>query len=77
MLAWILPRGAGWAVHLAGLGYTLLTVYALQQAFGGRARFDWTPESGGVLLAGGVALGIATLYALCFGRLTRTRPSGD
>ena len=74
MLAWLLPRGAGWAVHLAGLGYTLLTVYALMQAFAGRARFDWTPTSGGVLLAGALTLGVSILYALSSGRLVKTRP---
>jgi hypothetical protein len=77
MLAWLLPRGAGWAVHLAGVGYALLTVYALLQAFTGRARFDWTPISGSVLLAGSLGLGVSILYALSSGRLVRPREPAE
>jgi len=73
LLAWLLPRGAVGAVHLAGIGYGLLTIYALVQAFGGRSRWDWTPASGVLLLLGVVSLSIPFLYAALFGRLTRPR----
>lgn len=73
ILAWLLPRGATWAVHLAGSGYALLTVYALVQAFSGRARFDFTPTSGILLLFGALLLVGSFTYALMCGRLIRRR----
>jgi hypothetical protein len=67
-LAWLLPRGAVAMVHLAGGGYVLLTVYALVQAYGGRARFEVTPGSAVLLGLGIAALGWAFIYAFLRGR---------
>jgi hypothetical protein len=67
-LAWLLPRGAVAMVHLAGGGYGVLTVYALMQAFGGRARFEVTPFSAVLLLLGVIAVALPFSYALLHGR---------
>jgi len=70
LLAWLLPAGATRAVHWAGAGYGILTLFALMQAYGGRARFDLTPVSGAVFALGMTCMVVPFAYAIFLGRFS-------
>jgi hypothetical protein len=79
-IAWAARRaGLGGQARLrvvgsATVGTGLLLVYALEQTLAGRSRFDATPLTAAILLAG-VGCVAATLAAIGFSWLTR-RPTG-
>ena len=80
-IAWAARRaGLGeWArlrvVAGAVVGTGLLLAYSLEQTFAGRARFDTTLFTSGILVTGLGCLA-AALTAIGFGWLTRRRPGG-